>query len=259
MRLAACVEYDGSRFHGWQTQDDVRSVQQCVEQAISKVANHPVTVICAGRTDTGVHSVGQIIHFDSDADRSDLGWLRGSNSNLPREISLTWVKPVAEDFHARFTALARRYRYAILNRAVRPSFLSGRVTWEFRPLDVSRMAEACQYLLGEHDFSSYRAVACQSHSPVRNITLLEVSRCHDMVFVDIKANAFLHHMVRNIVGVLCAIGAGEQPSAWAKEVLDARDRRLGGVTAPPSGLYFMQAYYPERFVIPRAIESSMVW
>lgn len=259
MRFAACVEYDGSPFHGWQAQDHARSVQECVEKALSKVANHPLTVTCAGRTDAGVHGIGQVIHFDSDAERPLVGWLRGANSNLPREIALSWVQPVAADFHARFSATARRYRYVILNRDVRPSFLNGHVTWEYRPLDERRMAQAGQYLLGEHDFTSYRAVGCQSRTAMRNVTRIDVSRHRDMVYIDIAANAFLHHMVRNITGVLLAIGAGEQSPIWAKQVLEARDRTAGGVTAPASGLYFMEAYYPEHFGIPRAVDTAMVW
>lgn len=259
MRFAACVEYDGSLFHGWQAQDHARSVQECVEKALSKVANHPLTVTCAGRTDAGVHGVGQIIHFDSDAERPLVGWLRGANSNLPRQIALSWVQPVAPAFHARFSATARRYRYVILNRDVRPSFLTGHVTWEYRPLDVVRMAQAGQYLLGEHDFTSYRAVGCQSRTAMRNVTRIDVSRDHDMVYIDIAANAFLHHMVRNIAGVLMAIGAGEQPPMWARQVLEARDRTAGGITAPASGLYFMEAYYPAHFGIPPAVETAMVW
>ncbi len=259
MRYAARIEYDGSAFCGWQRQDHSPSVQENVEKALSKVANHPVEVVCAGRTDTGVHGVSQIIHFDSESPRDVRSWIMGGNANLPKQISIVWVKPVKEDFHARFSALTRSYRYVICNREVRPSFLAWRTTWDYRPLDVSLMNQAAQYLIGEHDFSSYRAVACQAHSPVRTIHRLEISRQNEMVFIDVEANAFLHHMVRNISGVLMAIGSGEQTPAWAKEVLDHRDRRLGGVTAHPSGLYFMSVKYPDKFEIPELENSSLVW
>lgn len=259
MRYAACVEYDGARFSGWQAQAEGRTVQCCVEQALSKVANHPVGVVCAGRTDAGVHALGQVIHFESDAARTTTAWLRGTNANLPKEIALVWVQSVSESFHARFSAVARRYRYVIFNRDVRPSFLAQRCSWDYRSLDEQRMNQAAQYLIGEHDFSSYRAVACQAKSPVRTLTRLQVTRRHDLLFIDVEANAFLHHMVRNIAGVLMAIGAGEHEPIWAREVLEARDRTLGGVTAHPSGLYFMEAIYPAHFAIPRAVETAMVW
>ena len=259
MRYAARIEYDGSAFCGWQRQNHSPSVQENVEKALSKVANHPVEIVCAGRTDTGVHGVGQIIHFDSNADRSIRSWVMGGNANLPKQISIVWIKVVKESFHARFSALTRAYRYVICNREVRPSFLAWRTTWDYRPLDVERMNQAAQYLIGEHDFSSYRAVACQAHSPIRTIHRLEVTRQNEMVFIDVEANAFLHHMVRNLSGVLMTIGCGEQEPIWAKQVLDHRDRRLGGVTAHPSGLYFMCVKYPEEFEIPELGNSSLVW
>ncbi|MEQ6341294.1 MAG: tRNA pseudouridine(38-40) synthase TruA [Gammaproteobacteria bacterium] len=259
MRIALGIEYDGSAFSGWQLQDGVRTVQGCVEAALSKVANHPVRVTCAGRTDAGVHGIGQIVHFDSEAARSMRSWVCGANANLPQQISVTWAQQVAEDFHARFSAMRRRYRYVILTRPVRPTFLSGRVSWDYRPLDVQRMAEAAAHLVGEHDFSSYRALACQAKSPVRTVHRLDVTRQGELIFIDIEANAFLHHMVRNIAGVLMAIGAGEREPVWAHEVLEMRDRTLGGVTAPPHGLYLMEVGYPERFDIPRLSQTSMVW
>ncbi len=259
MRYAACIEYDGTAFCGWQRQDYSPSVQENVEKALSAVANHPVEIVCAGRTDTGVHGVGQIIHFDSDATRSIRSWVMGGNSNLPKSISILWVKPVADDFHARFSATARSYRYVICNRDVRPSFLAWRTTWEHRPLDVDKMQQAADYLEGEHDFSSYRAVACQANSPVRTLHSLKVTRQNEMVFIDVQANAFLHHMIRNISGVLMTIGSGEQAPIWAQEVLHHKDRTKGGVTAHPSGLYFMSVKYPEEFAIPVTENSSLVW
>lgn len=260
MRYAFGIEYDGSEFSGWQAQRHaVRTVQGVVEKAVAKVANHPVEVICAGRTDAGVHGTGQVIHFDSDAERSERSWVFGTNANLPKDVCVLWARPVTDDFHARFSAQGRAYRYVIFNRAVRPTFLARRVTWAHRPLDVGPMGEAARHLLGEHDFSSYRAVACQAKSPVRTIHRLEVWREGPYVHIEVEANAFLHHMVRNIAGVLMAIGTGEQPPEWADEVLKARDRRLGGVTAPPHGLYLIRVDYPEAFGIPRLSPLPVVW
>lgn len=260
MRYAFGIEYDGSDFSGWQAQRHaVRTVQGVVENAVSKVADHPVEVSCAGRTDAGVHSTGQVIHFDSAAQRSERSWVFGSNANLPKDVCVLWARPVADDFHARFSARGRAYRYVIFNRTVRPTFLARRVTWSHRPLEVDPMAAAARYLVGEHDFSSYRAVACQARSPVRTIHRLEVWRDGPYVHIEVEANAFLHHMVRNIAGVLMAIGAGEQPPEWAAQVLEARDRRLGGVTAPPHGLYLIRVDYPDVFDIPRLSPLPVVW
>ena len=251
MKIALGVEYNGAAFHGWQAQQPgVRTVQGELQAALSKVANHPVKVTCAGRTDTGVHALGQVVHFESEAQRGERNWLLGCNVNLPDDVAVTWVKPVADDFDARFSARSRRYRYFILNRPARSAVLAGRVTWSHYPLDAQRMHSAAQDLLGEHDFSSYRAVACQAHSPVRTLHRLAVKRIDDFVVLELHANAFLHHMVRNIAGVLMAIGQGEQPISWAKTVLEHRDRTKGGVTAPPQGLYFEQVEYPANFQIP---------
>lgn len=259
MKIALGVEYDGSRFSGWQLQQTgVRTVQGAVEEALAKVASEPLRVFCAGRTDTGVHATGQVVHFETEVERSERAWVFGSNANLPKEVCILWAKPVEDDFHARFSALRRRYRYVIYNRPVRPTFLQHRVSWEYRPLDVERMAEAATALVGEHDFSSYRAVACQAKSPVRTLYELTVTRQGEYLFIDLEANGFLHHMVRNIAGVLMAIGCGEQPIGWSKEVLEARDRTLGGVTAPPGGLYLTAVTYPEQFGIPLP-RTSPVW
>ncbi len=259
MRIAACVEYDGSDYHGWQLQEDgLATVQGAVEQALSRVAAHPVRVQCGGRTDTGVHATGQVIHFDSDAVRDERAWVFGANANLPKGVALLWAKPVSDEFHARFKATRRAYRYVIYNRDVRPTFLAHKVSWDFRPLDVGRMNRAAQYLIGEHDFSSYRALGCQAKSPVRTLHRLELSRRGDFIFLDIEANGFLHHMVRNIVGVLSAIGCGEREPEWAGEVLGYRDRTLGGVTAKPHGLYLVRIDYPEEFGLP--LSSNLpVW
>lgn len=250
-RIALAVEYDGSQFNGWQIQKSGRSVQAEVQKALSFVADHAVNIVCAGRTDTGVHASAQIIHMDSDADRSMHSWIFGANANLPDDVSIVWAKPVGDDFHARFSATARHYRYIILNRESRPSCLRHYVSWEHRPLDAERMHIAAQHLMGEHDFSSYRALACQAKHPRRHVSRLDVMRKDAYVIIDISANAFLHHMVRNIAGVLMTIGAGEQSTDWSREVLEFRDRTLGGVTAPPNGLYLAGVDYPAEYGIYR--------
>ncbi len=251
MRIALGVEYDGSGFSGWQLQQGTRTVQGELEKALSKVADHPVRVHCAGRTDAGVHAAEQVVHFDTGAVRSSRSWIFGANANLPKDVAVLWATEVPDDFHARFSACRRSYRYVICNRPVRPTFLAWRTTWAYRPLDEARMHRAAQALVGEHDFSSYRAQGCQAKSPVRRIHRLEVSRRGELLFIDVEANAFLHHMVRNIAGVLMAIGSGERPESWAAEVLALRNRTLGGVTAPPSGLYLTAVGYPDTFDLPQ--------
>ena len=259
MRIALGVEYDGSAFCGWQFQDHSPSVQEAVEKALSAVANEPVRVVCAGRTDTGVHATEQVIHFDSEVERSMRSWVRGANANLPKEVVLLWATPIDDEFHARFAAVRRRYRYVIFNRAIRPTFLDKRTSWEYRDLNVDRMAEAASSLIGEHDFSSYRAVGCQAKNPVRTIHDIQLSRHNELIFIDIEANAFLHHMVRNIAGVLMTIGAGEQAVDWAAEVLEYKDRTKGGKTASPSGLYLTGVTYPEQFQLPQIQHSAAIW
>jgi tRNA pseudouridine38-40 synthase len=252
MRIAVGVEYDGSRFHGWQTQQEgIRTVQVAVEKALSSVADHPVVVHCAGRTDTGVHAHEQIIHFETDAIRLSKAWVMGGNVNLPDDVNILWAKQMPDHFHARFSALHRSYRYTILNRRTRSALLHGRATWIHRPLDAERMHEAGQVLIGTHDFTSYRAIGCQAKRPVRTVTHLEVSRHGEMVEIYIRANAFLHHMVRNIAGVLIAIGSGDEKKEWAREVLEHKDRTKGGMTAPPDGLYFERVEYEDEFQLPR--------
>jgi len=258
-RIALGIEYDGSHYCGWQLQDHCVSVQQRVEQALSRVADHPVRVSCAGRTDTGVHALGQVVHFDTEAQRPDHAWVLGSNANLPDDITILWARPVTPDFHARFSAVRRHYRYVIFNRTLRPAILAARVSWEYRPLALAPMQEAAAYLVGEHDFSAYRALACQAKSPVRRLYRLDVARHGEFVVLDLEANAFLHHMVRNIAGVLAKIGAGEAAPGWAREVLEQRDRTRGGVTASPHGLYFVTVQYPAQFDIPVLLPSAGVW
>lgn len=260
MRLALGIEYDGTGFNGWQVQEPgVPTVQAAVEKALSKVADQAVTVHCAGRTDTGVHACEQVVHCETTAERPMRSWVFGANANLPKQVSVLWAQPVAGDFHARFSATRRRYRYVIFNREVRPTFLAWRTAWEYRPLDESRMLQAAQHLVGEHDFSSYRALACQAKSPVRTIHHLDVNRQGNLVVIDVEANGFLHHMVRNIAGVLMDIGAGKREPDWAAEVLGHRDRTLGGVTAVPHGLYFVRASYPGHYGLPQLSPQSPVW
>lgn len=251
-RVALGIEYNGSQFNGWQAQKspDTKTVQQTLEKALSEVADHPVSLTCAGRTDAGVHATGQVVHFDYRHDRLETAWIRGGNSLLPPEVCIRWAKQVPVDFHARFSATARRYRYVIHNHAVKPAVLSGLVTHHYQPLDADRMHAAGQLLLGEQDFSAYRGAACQSSTPMRYVSEITVKRDRDMVTLDIQANAFLLHMVRNITGVLMEIGEGRKPVAWAGEVLAGRDRTLGGVTALPDGLYLVKVFYPEAFNLP---------
>lgn len=250
MRLALGVEYHGSGFSGWQRQDGVRTVQACVEDALAKVANHPLSVICSGRTDAGVHGAHQVIHTDVQVDRPPRAWVFGGNVNLPPDVALLWAKPVPEDFHARFSAHARRYRYVIYNQPIRSAIWAGRVAWEFRPLSLEKMQDAANRLLGEHDFNAFRARDCQAKNPVRTLHQLTFHRSGEFILMDVRANAFLKHMVRNLAGVLMAIGMGKAEPAWARAVLDSQDRTQGGVTAPPGGLYFIGAEYPAEYEIP---------
>ena len=245
VRIALGVEYDGSRFCGWQIQPRARTVQACIEEALSRVADQPLRVHCAGRTDTGVHALGQVVHIETDARREARSWVFGANSNLPSDVCVLWARGARADFHARFSAIARRYRYLILNRPARSGLWASKITWERRQLDAERMSAAALCLRGEHDFSAFRSPGCQAKTPVRTIHRIEVRRSGPIVAIDIEANAFLHHMVRNIAGMLLAIGRGEAMIGWAREVLDGRDRTLGGVTAPPEGLYLMAVCYPE--------------
>ncbi len=251
MRIALQIEYDGSRYAGWQYQSHSPSIQALVETALGHVAAQPVRVIASGRTDAGVHALGQVVHFDTSVERPERAWVQGTNTYLPEDVRVLWARQVAPGFHARNQALARWYRYRILNRPVASALLRGRVTWWSYPLDVEQMQAAAAWLVGEHDFSSFRGAYCQSKSPFRRVYLLDVTRVGEEVWVDIIANAFLHNMVRNIAGVLIAIGSGRQLPAWAGEVLAARDRRAGGVTAPPDGLYLAGVCYPQRFGVPQ--------
>ncbi|QBR84341.1 tRNA pseudouridine(38-40) synthase TruA [Legionella israelensis] len=249
MRIALGVEYDGSQYHGWQAQAGLHTVQQVIESALSKVADASVSVICAGRTDTGVHATNQVIHFDTEKERTTRSWIHGANSFLPKDVCIKWAKEMPEDFHARYSALSRRYRYIIYNGPIRPAILRSAVTWQYRQLDHRIMNEAAQHLIGELDFTSFRSVECQSKTPMRNVHQIKITRSADLVIIDITANAFLHHMVRNIAGVLIAVGSGKRPAKWVREVLLAKDRKLGAETAPPYGLYLVNVVYPDRFSV----------
>ena len=250
MRLALGIEYDGTAYVGWQRQKTGTGVQERVEAAISAVADEPVDATCAGRTDAGVHATGQVVHFDTSSKRSLRGWLLGINSNLPEDINATWAKDVDEEFHARFSAESRTYRYLILNRLVRSSLYRRRAWWVHDDLDTEAMRQGGRCLLGEHDFSAFRAAGCQAATATREVTALLVERNQDWVTITVTANAFLQHMVRNITGTLVAIGRGEQPPGWARQVLESRDRTVGGMAAPAHGLTLIAVQYPERYDLP---------
>ncbi|MEY4684554.1 MAG: hypothetical protein RLZ25_1013 [Pseudomonadota bacterium] len=249
-RFALGIEYDGSKFAGWQIQAGRKTIQEGLEAALSQVANQTVRVICAGRTDAGVHGLAQVVHFDTTAQRSAYSWQMGGNSALPPEIRITFAMPVSSEFHARTSAIARHYRYTILNRSAASALDFGRVTWTPHHLDEMRMLDGAQYLIGDHDFSAFRAQSCQSKSPRRIMHFIHVQREGDFVHIDVCANAFVHHMVRNIAGALMAVGAGKHAPDWIRDVLAGRDRSKSGVTAPPDGLYFAGVLYPERFGLP---------
>jgi len=257
-RFAVGIEYDGTAYAGWQTQASAPSIQVLTEQAFSSVANEAVSLVCAGRTDAGVHAREQIAHFDSNAVRPLRGWLLGANSNLPRDISVAWVLPVPAHFHARYSAEARTYRYFIYNRHVRSALVERRATHIHRPLDHERMRAATAAFIGEHDFSAFRSSECQANSTVRRLTKLTVERAGEWLAVEVTANAFLHHMVRNLVGVLIEIGRAEQPVEWARRVLESRDRTQGGITAPAEGLYLWSVEYPSAFGLPAGGGSAMI-
>jgi len=249
-RIAIGIEYDGTRYAGWQRQAEVPSVQAELERALSSVADHPVEITCGGRTDAGVHALGQVAHFDSPAPREPRGWALGANSLLRGDIAVLWAATVAPGFHARYAARARSYRYVILNRASRPALHRHRACWIHRPLDAAAMHEAAQCLVGEHDFSAFRAAECQSRTPVRRLDRIAVAREGEFVTIDVTANAFLHHMVRNIAGSLIAVGQGDRPVSWVGEALAGRDRRTAGITAPPAGLYLVSIDYPAEWGLP---------
>ncbi|QDH69808.1 tRNA pseudouridine(38-40) synthase TruA [Marilutibacter alkalisoli] len=260
-RLAMAIEYDGSAFSGWQRltkpgEEERRSeptIQAAVEEALSFVAGTRIETVCAGRTDAGVHARAQVIHFDSPVERDPRGWVLGTTTRLPPSVCVRWCVPVAADFHARFSARARRYRYRLVNRPVRPALMREYLGWERRPLDAEAMHRAAQALVGEHDFSAFRTVHCQAPHARRNLHEISVRRDGEIVDIEVQANAFLHHQVRNIVGSLLVVGRGEQPEAWIAELLAGRDRTVAGPTAPASGLMFLGPKYPAEWGLPAEV------
>lgn len=258
-RIAAGIEYGGVNYCGWQFQDNAPSVQAQVEIAIGRVANETVRVIAAGRTDTGVHGMGQVIHFATHSVRARRAWLRGVNTHLPDDISLLWVREVGDDFHARFGALERRYRYVIFNGEVSPAILHGQVTWHYPKLEVTRMSEAAAALIGRHDFSAYRAASCQSKDPHKTIRHITIQQSGAWIWLDITATGFLHHMVRNIAGTLMRIGEGREAVEWAGQLLKSRDRTKAAATAPADGLYFVGVQYDAKFGVPPPPDPCRFW
>lgn len=257
-RIALGIEYKGTDYHGFQVQPNgVKTVQQALEAALSKVANETVTLVCAGRTDAGVHATNQIVHFDTLSVRPEKAWLRGTRPYLPDSISVRWAKAVAPQFHARFSAMNRTYRYLITDAKTPSGLLHDQITWASRPLNIDLMRDAASHLVGTHDFTSFRATQCQAKSPIRHINYMHIVRRGDLVILEVQANAFLHHMVRNMVGVLMAVGAGDKPPIWASEVLAALDRSAGGVTAKPFGLYLVGVEYPFDFDLPVCLPGPL--
>jgi tRNA pseudouridine38-40 synthase len=258
MRIALGIEYDGTSFFGWQKQQGLRTVQGCLEEALSNIADEPIAIYCAGRTDAGVHATGQVAHFDTHAIRDQRAWIMGTHAHLPADISIHWAQATDDAFHARFSAVSRCYKYIIYNSRIRPGLLSKKVTWYFKPLDIEPMKAAATYLLGELDFSSFRSAECGSKTAMRNIQKINIIRHNDYIIITIQANAFLHHMVRNMIGVLKKIGAGFEQPGWAKEVLEAKDRRAAAETAPPDGLYLEKVEYLQEYQFPRGLKIPIL-
>jgi tRNA pseudouridine38-40 synthase len=259
MRIALGIEYDGAAFTGWQTQADRRGAQDALENALAQVAGSSIATVCAGRTDSGVHALDQVIHFDTDATRPLTGWLRGVNRFLPASIAVQWARPVGQDFHARYGARRRRYDYWILNAPVRSPLAHARAGWVFRFLEEGAMRQAATHLIGRHDFTSFRSAECQAATPVRDIEALTVDRTGPLVRISVTANAFLHHMVRNIVGALVYVGVGRQPHDWTSEVLQARDRAAGAPTFSAAGLYLARVEYDSAFGLPAPAAAQPLW
>jgi tRNA pseudouridine38-40 synthase len=249
-RLAIGVAYRGGAYHGWQSQPDGRTVQDIVEKALAQFAAVPVATVCAGRTDAGVHALNQVVHVDAPVEREPFSWVRGTNRFLPSDIALQWCRPVDADFHARNSARGRRYRFVVLESPVRPALDTGLVGWVFRALDEGAMRTAAAHLVGEHDFSAFRAAACQAATPVKTLHRIDITRRGAYWRFDFDGSAFLHHMVRNIVGCLLAVGSGRESPAWLAEVLAARSRAAAAPTFPPDGLYFLGPYYDAAHAIP---------
>lgn len=259
MRYALGIEYDGSAFLGWQRLSHGNSVQGAVEAALGSILQHGVDAVCAGRTDAGVHATQQVVHLETDVDRPLRAFVEGTNTRLPPSVRVLWAQPINAVFHARHSARARRYRYRLLNRRVRPALMREHLSWEPRPLDAEAMHRAAQALLGENDFSAFRTAQCQARHPMRDLQSISVRREDEQVVVEVQANAFLHHMVRNIVGSLMVVGRGERPEAWIAELLAGRDRTVAGPTAPAAGLTFLGPRYPREWALPEAVSLPMDW
>ena len=257
MRIALGIEYDGSAFHGWQTQPGGGTVQDALEAALREIAGGPLGVVCAGRTDAGVHATAQVVHFDTGVERPLSAWVRGVNSFLPAAVAVRWAQPVAGDFHARFSAHGRRYRYLLLNRPQRPGVWHGRAGWYHHPLDAAAMQQAADLLLGEHDFSAFRAAECQARSPIRTMRWAQVRRLGELLVFDFEANAFLHHMIRNLVGSLVYVGQGKHPPTWIAELLAGADRRRSAPTFAAAGLYLVGVDYEAHWGLPAGDETSL--
>jgi tRNA pseudouridine38-40 synthase len=254
-RIALGIEYDGSCFLGWQTQPGGGTVQDALESALSGIADERVDVTCAGRTDRGVHGRAQVVHFDTTAQRPDSAWVRGANALLPASVAVLWSRPVAPDFHARYCALSRTYRYVLVNRPVRPALAARYAGWHHAPLELAPMREAASHLLGEHDFSAFRAAECQAKSPRRTLDRIDIERRGECIEFMMRANAWLQHMARNIVGTLVYVGTGKHPPQWAKAVLESRDRSRAAPTFGPEGLYLEAVQYDPHWGIPAAAEQ----
>lgn len=257
MRIALGIEYDGSAFHGWQAQEGLLTIQANLEEALTKIAAEPIKIFCAGRTDAGVHGVGQVVHFDTQVNRELKAWVMGTNTLLPPSIAVRWAQEVDEQFHARFSAISRRYRYVIYNNTVRSALLATRATLHFSSLDITLMQAGANYLLGEHNFSSFRSSRCESKTAMRNVHFIRVTREEDFIIIDIKANAFLHHMVRNISGALMRVGSGLAEPQWVQDILLAENRQLAAETAPAAGLYLWEVEYPG-YVFPHSHKLLLV-
>ncbi len=252
MRVALGISYNGQPYQGWQSQLSGQTVQDRLEAALARFTTQKTSTLCAGRTDAGVHGLMQVVHFDTVVERSPSAWVRGTNSFLPRDIAIQWACPVPDAFHCRASALSRRYAYILLESQVRPSLEAGRVGWAFRPLALAPMQQAAELLLGEHDFSSFRASACQALSPIKHLQRLAIMRRGAYWRFEFEANAFLHHMIRNLMGCLIAVGQGQYPPAWITQVLQARDRKVAAPTFSPDGLYFLGPRYAPHWGLPES-------
>ena len=258
-RIALGIQYDGSAFYGWQSQPHGKTVQDALERALREFAQTRLQTVVAGRTDTGVHGLGQVAHFDTELDRTDFSWVRGTNAFLPKAVAVQWAKPMPETFHARFSAFERTYYYALYVHPVRSPMLTGRAGWVHTPLDVGAMRAAATYLIGEYDFSAFRSSECQAKTPVKHLYQIDVRQQGDFIHFRFRANAFLHHMVRNLMGCLVAVGRGRHPAEWMADVLASRDRNQAAPTFMPDGLYLAQVGYPQEFAVPAAQAASVPW